>query len=249
MGLDSLIGWTDNTQNFWQGCHKVSPACANCYLFAWQARYKKSQNVVIRSAPATFRQPRTWQKHLDQGTYTGPRHGDTVLVFTCSHSDFFVAEADPWRAEAWEIIRATPALTYQILTKRPERIAGCLPDDWGTGYSNVWLGTSVENRHWLRRLDLLFEVPAIVHFASFEPLLKDLGDLSSWLPSLSWAIVGGESGPQRRRMDLAWLFRIVEQCQGAGVPVFVKQDTAFREGRQGRIPDAVWAIKQFPLGL
>jgi len=247
MGQDSRIGWTDNTHNFWYGCQKVSEGCKNCYAECDMTRYGKPFVQVTRAKG--FDAPRRWQKQLDAGTYTGPRHGATVLVFTCSWSDFFIAEADPWRAEAWDVIRQTPHLTYQILTKRPERIAACLPDDWGAGYPNVWLGVSVAHRRWLPRLDTLAEVPAVVHFASFEPLLGDLGDLSPWLPSLQWAIVGGESGSQRRRMDLAWLYSIVEHCQAAGVPTFVKQDTAFKEGQQGRIPDAIWAIKQFPLGL
>ena len=248
MGLDSLIGWTDNTSNPWQGCHKVSPACAHCYMFGWQARYGKPQDVVIRSAPATFRHPQQWHRQLLAGSYQGPQHGETVLVFTCSLSDFFIEEADSWRAEAWDVIRATPQLTYQILTKRPERIRACLPEDWGAGYPHVWLGVSVENRRWLPRLDTLCQIPAVIHFASCEPLLKDLGDLRPYLPALQWVIVGGESGPLRRPMALAWLRRIVEQCQGAGVPCFVKQDTAFKEGQQGRIPDHLWQIKQFPLG-
>lgn len=249
MAQDSPIGWTDNTWNCWQGCQKVGPGCAHCYMFAWQARYGKAQDVVRRSARATFQLPLRWHKHLVTGTYRGPRHGDTVLVFPCSLSDFFIEEADIWRAEAWEIIRATPHLTYQILTKRPERIAACLPADGGGGYPHVWLGTSVENRRWLQRVDTLAAVPAVVHFASFEPLLADLGDLRPWLPSLQWTIVGGESGPRRRPMALAWLVSIVEQCQAAGVPTFVKQDTALRDGQQGRIPDAIWACKELPYGL
>jgi protein gp37 len=184
-----------------------------------------------------------------QGTHAGRHHGHTKLVFTCSLSDFFIAEADGWRAEVWEIIRATPSLTYQILTKRPERLAACLPADWGAGYPNVWLGVSVENRRWRRRLDTLAQVPAVVHFASVEPLLQDLGDLTPWLPSLEWVIVGGESGPRRRPMALDWLVSVVEQCQAAHIATWVKQDTAFKDGQQGRIPDHIWHIKQLPLGL
>ena len=249
MAEDSPIGWTDNTYNPWQGCHKVSLGCDGCYLFAWQKRYGKLQDVVIRSARTTFLEPRQWEKALARGTYTKPHHGSTLLVFTCSLSDFFIKEADAWRPEVWDIIRATPHLTYQILTKRPGRILRSLPPDWGDGWPNVWLGTSVETPRYLPRLRVLTRVPAVVHFASFEPLLADLGDVTPWLPCLSWAIVGGESGSVRRPMPLAWLTSIVEQCQAAGVPTFVKQDVAFKDGQQGNIPDDVWAIKQLPLGL
>jgi len=95
--------------------------------------------------------------------------------------------------------------------------------------------------------DILSQIPAVVHFASFEPLLRDLGDIAPWLSLLNWAIIGGESGPHRRPMDIAWLTRLVTQCQTAEVPVWVKQDSAYKEGEQGRIPHAVWAIKQLPL--
>src|SRR5687768_16270653 len=115
MSKETGISWTYATYNPWQGCHKISPACAHCSMVAWQARYGKAQDVVVRSAPATFRAPLRWERQMAQGTYGGARHGDTVLVFTCSLSDFFLAEADAWRPEVWGIMRATPHLTYQIL--------------------------------------------------------------------------------------------------------------------------------------
>jgi protein gp37 len=249
MGQTTTISWTDATYNPWQGCHKVSPGCAHCYMFAWQGRAGKAKDYVIRSARATFQAPLTRERKMVAGTYQGAHHGDTILTFTCSLSDFFIAEADAWRPEAWEIVRQTPHATYQILTKRPERIRACLPPDWGEGWPNVWLGTSVENRRWLTRIETLAQVPAVVHFASFEPLLGDLGDLTPWLPLLQWGIVGGESGPGYRPMELAWLVSVAEQCQRAGVPVHVKQDAARKDGQQGRIPDLIWQVKQWPCGL
>src|SRR5215510_14185275 len=106
MAQDSQISWTDGTYNPWQGCHRVSPACAHCYMFAWQGRYGKPQDVVIRSAPPTFRAPLKWHREMVRGTHAGRHHGTTKLVFTCSLSDFFIEEADAWRAETWEIIRS-----------------------------------------------------------------------------------------------------------------------------------------------
>ena len=105
---------------------------------------------------------------------------------------------------------------------------------------------SVENARWLRRLDVLYDVPAVVHFASFEPLLGDLGDITAYLPGLDWGIIGGESGPQRRLMDVAWLERLVVQCQAADVAVWVKQASAYRDGQQGSIPGALWRLKALP---
>ncbi len=222
MAQATTISWTDARWNPWQGCHKVSPGCAHCYMFTWQRRYGKGQDVVIRSAPATVRAPLRWQRQMGQGTYTGARHGTTLLVFTCSLSDFFLEEADAWRGDVWEIIRSTPNLTYQILTKRPELIMDRLPSDWGEGYQNCWIGVSVENQRWRSRLERLRTIPAVVRFASFEPILGDLGSLALWLPMLDWAIVGGESGAGHRPMALPWLHSVVTQCQAAGVPVWVK---------------------------
>jgi protein gp37 len=205
--------------------------------FAWCTRAKG------------FAKPLVWERQLVAGTYTGAHHGGTLLCFTCSWSDFFLPGADAWRPDAWQIIRETPHITYQILSKRPERLVACLPDDWGCGYPNVWLGVSVENARWLGRLTLLDAVPAVVHFASFEPLLGAVGDLAPYLPLLQWAIIGGESGPKRRPMALAWMTQVADQCQAAGIPTWVKQDSALRDGQQGRIPDALWALKQLPAAV
>jgi protein gp37 len=173
--------------------------------------------------------------------------GERPLVFVPSWSDFFHNEADPWRDEAWKMIRETPALTYQILTKRPGRILHYLPEDWGDGYPNVWMGVSVENKEWLRRIEVLRRVPAVVRFVSFEPLLENLGPVD--LSGIHWAIIGGESGPQRRPMDLRWMLLLYEHCKAQGVPVFIKQDSGVYEGRQGQIPDWLWKVKEFPRGI
>jgi len=109
------------------------------YMFEWERRYGIPQDVVMRCARPTFTAPLRWEKRMAAGTYAKQRLGPTLLVFTCSLSDFFIEEADAWRDEVWEIIRATPHLTYQILSKRPERMRDRLPPDWGDGYENVWL--------------------------------------------------------------------------------------------------------------
>jgi protein gp37 len=143
-------------------------------MFREQERYKQDPTKVRRTAPATFNSPLRWQE---------PRR-----IFTCSWSDFFHADADPWRADAWDIIKRTPQHVYQVLTKRPERIADHLPADWGKGYPNVWLGTSVENQRWTTRIPLLLAVPARVHWISAEPLLGPLNLLPFLAPAMrvSW---------------------------------------------------------------
>lgn len=234
MGEQTGIAWTDHTWNPWHGCTKVSPGCKFCYMYREKARYGQDPSLVVRSR-TTFRAPLKW---------TAPGR-----VFTCSWSDFFIAEADAWRDDAWKIIAQTPHLTYQILTKRPERIAGRLP--WtDTPWPNVWLGVSVENQDAAdERIAQLLATPAAVRFLSIEPLIGPvnlervpfrpghghngnalyIGDEGgvdfSWTVRnlLHWVIIGGESGSQARPSDVDWVRAIVEQCRLADVPCFVKQ--------------------------
>lgn len=222
MAKDSGITWTDNTWNPWQGCHKVSPGCANCYMFREKNRYGQDPATVIRSKPATFNSPLKWK--------------EPAKVFVCSWSDFFIEEADPWRDEAWETIRNTPHLTYQILTKRPENIAGRLPEGWP--FKNVWLGVTAENQEQAdRRIPILLSTPAALRFVSVEPMVGpvDLGhDLCrAWSDGgltmgryLDWVICGGESGPEAREMLPEWALLLKRQCADTNTPFFMKQMSA-----------------------
>lgn len=214
------IAWTEKTWNPWQGCHKVSRGCTLCYMYREKIRYGQDPRTVVRSKPATFNAPLKWK--------------EPARVFTCSWSDWFIEEADGWRDEAWEIVRKTPHLTYQILTKRPERIAGHLPAGWP--WPNVWLGVSVEDQAAAdERIPHLLATPAAVRFVSCEPLLAPV-DLRRWLwadtepvtdrvrtPRLDWVIVGGESGPGARPMNVAWARSLLAQCKAANIPAFTKQ--------------------------
>ncbi len=126
-------------------------------MYRDKERYGQNPSTVLRSKskfnfPLTIKEPH--------------------LIFTCSWSDWFIKEADPWQKEAWEIIKATPQHTYQILTKRADRIQECLPADWGDGYDNVWLGVSIESDAYLDRAIELKKIPAKVRFLSMEPLLS-----------------------------------------------------------------------------
>src|SRR3954467_13177575 len=138
------VAVTHYTWNPWRGCTKVSPGCKNCYMFRDQRRYGRDPSQVVRTK--TWREAVRWQKKAEAA-------GRTDLVFTCSWSDWFHADADAWRPEAWEVVRRCPNLTFQILTKRPERIREHLPADWGAGYENVWLGVSVERNDYVGRAD------------------------------------------------------------------------------------------------
>jgi protein gp37 len=213
MARQTAIEWTDATWNPWMGCEKVSPGCAHCYMYREQRQYGHDPSVVRRSK-TRFAEPLRWDQ---------PR-----MVFTCSWSDWFHPGADDWRDEAWDIIRATPHLTYQILTKRPELIAERLPADWGNGYPNVWLGVSIENSRFTWRAGELRAVPAAVRFISAEPLIGSLFETRGnrrplELDSIDWLIVGGESGPRSRRLDIAWVDEVAAACDQAGVAFFMKQ--------------------------
>lgn len=208
MAESTGISWTDATWlcNPWMGCTKVSAGCDNCYMFRDQRRYGNDPEIVRRSK-TKFAEPLKW---------VGSR-----LVFTCSWSDWFHIDADPWRDEAWDIIRRTPQHIYQILTKRPGRIRRHLPEDWGEGYPNVWLGTSVESNEFLNRVRVLRDIPAALRFISAEPLLGPLYDLD--LDGIGWVITGGESGPDHRPIKPEWVRAIRDLCAGFDVPFHHKQ--------------------------
>lgn len=239
MTKNSKIDWTDHTWNPWQGCRKVSPGCANCYMYRDKKRYGQDPGTVIRSKQATFNAPLKWK--------------DPAKVFVCSWSDFFIEDADLWRDDAWNIIRRTPHLTYQILTKRPENIAARLPHDWPL--NNVWLGVTAENQEMAdKRIPILLKTKAIIHFVSVEPMIGPVMLLPEWLLCLSegqhmnivecghglinWVICGGESGPNARKMNPSWAADLKRQCSDAGWAFFMKQMTGkepipdFLEGRE-----------------
>jgi len=129
-------------------------------------------------------------------------------------------------AKLWPLIRETPHLHWQILTKRPERISASLPADWGEGYPNVWLGTSVEDMRVAERVDYLRDIPATVRFISYEPALGPLDGLN--LEGIDWVIYGGESGPDYRDHDPQWARDMRARCEEDGRAFFFKQSSAPR---------------------
>jgi protein gp37 len=218
--MSTGIQWTEETVNFWHGCHKVSEGCKFCYMYRdKETKYGGTPNVVLRTGPATFYKALTWKT---------PK-----MIFTCSWSDFFVEDADGWRDDAWDVIRRTPWHTWQILTKRPERILQCLPPDWGDGWDNVWLGVSIENQKRFDRAITLSKVPAKIRFISAEPLLEEVDLLQMHegrlvMDAFQWCIIGGESGDlfgkwQFRECKVEWIERIIRDLKGTNVEVFVKQ--------------------------
>ena len=206
---ESKIEWTNDTWNPWHGCKKISPGCKNCYMYRDKKRWGQDGSVIKRASRQTFNAPKKMN---------GP------LVFTCSWSDFFIEQADTWRDDAWKIIKETPHLTYQILTKRPELIKDRLPEDWENGYENVWLGVSVESDDYLYRINALEEIPCVLRFVSAEPLLGPLCCLEMYTPNIGWVISGGESGPDFREAKQEWFMDIANICRRNRIPYFHKQN-------------------------
>lgn len=216
----SDIQWTDHTFNPWTGCAKISAGCAHCYAetladkrFGWSEW--GPQGTRTRTSDANWRGPRRWNREA-QENHTKYR------VFCASLADVFEdrPELKPWREELHVLIRETPNLDWQLLTKRPEQAAAYYREN--PVPANAWIGTSVENRAAAKhRIETLRRIPAAIRFLSCEPLLEDLGQLD--LSGIDWVIVGGESGPGFRPIEKPWITSIRDQCKTQGVAFFFKQ--------------------------
>ena len=211
MSKISKIQWTDGSWNPWHGCKQVSPGCKYCYMFRDKNQYGQVPTVVNRSK-TRFDAPFKWD--------------EPKLIFTCSWSDWFIEDADEWRDEAWEVIRDTPQHTYQILTKRPERIRENLPEWFDEISDRVLLGVSIEGPGQVDRLDYLRGLPC-KNFASFEPLIAKV-QWDERMCDLDWVIIGGESGNDNgqwiyRPMALDWMEHLLKNSKGNHVPCFIKQ--------------------------
>ncbi len=230
MGFNSKIEWTTHTFNPWWGCTKVSDGCKFCYAELLSNRY--GHDVWGADKQRRLLSDKHWEEPLKWNT-RAQADGIRYRVFCASMADVFEENAPAGEVgRLWQIIRQTPMLDWQLLTKRPERISANLPDDWGFGYTNVWLGTSVEDERVIDRIGHLIKVSAVVHFLSLEPLIGPLPSLP--LENIQWVIVGGESGPRARPIDEQWVIDIRRQCRNASVPFFFKQWGGVNKARNGR---------------
>ena len=211
MGDNSAIEWTDATWNPVTGCTKVSPGCKHCYAERLAARLKAMRNRRYRAGfEVTL--------HHDQ-LHLPLRWRQPKRIFVNSMSDLFhEAVPDSFIAAAFDVMREAHWHSFQVLTKRADRLRHLAPRlPWP---ANVWQGVSVENSQYVSRVDALRDVPAAVRFLSLEPLLDPLPGLD--LDRIGWVIVGGESGPGCRPMDVAWVRDLREQCQAAGGAVLLQ---------------------------
>lgn len=220
----SSIEWTEATWNPVTGCTKVSPGCKNCYAERMAKRLKAMGKERYRNEfkltlqPDTLDIPLKWKK---------PR-----VIFVNSMSDLFHKDVPlKFIVQCFEVMEQASQHTFQVLTKRPERVAEVHASlVWP---SNIWMGTSVENSDYVWRIDELRKVPAAVRFLSIEPLLGPIPQVD--LSGIHWAIVGGESGPGAREMKEEWVEELRGQCLDQSVPFFFKQWGGINKKKTGRL--------------
>jgi protein gp37 len=231
MSEHSTIEWTDATWNPVRGCTKISPGCTHCYASTFAERFRGvkdhpyEQGFDLRLMPEKLNEPFLWPSRK--------------RVFVNSMSDLFHVDVpDEYILRVARVMAAANWHTYQVLTKRSERMAELLRTKlrFAADLPHIWWGVSVENRrHGLPRIDDLRTAPASVRFLSVEPLLEDLGEVN--LTGIHWMIVGGESGHGARPMNADWVRSLRDQCGKAGVSFFFKQWGGVRKKAAGRTLD------------
>lgn len=229
MSLNSHIEWTDATWNPVRGCTKISPGCKHCYAETFAERFRGvkghpyEQGFDLRLVPEKLTEPLLWRS---------PK-----LVFVNSMSDLFhEGVPDEYIEVVCRVMTTANWHTFQVLTKRSERLQDLLNGRlrFAALQDHIWWGVSVENRKYgLPRIEHLQSAAARVRFLSIEPLLEHLGSLD--LSKISWAIVGGESGPGARPMREDWVLSLRDQCRHWRVPFFFKQWGGVRKKKHGRL--------------
>ncbi|MFC5346091.1 DUF5131 family protein [Brevundimonas staleyi] len=222
---ETSIEWTDATWNPVAGCLVISPGCTNCYAMRMAARLEAMGVPKYEGLTRKSGQRYVWtgKVRLDEASLDIPlKWKKPRKIFVNSMSDLFHADVPAeFIARVWSVMERTPHHTYQILTKRPDRMREVLTSLGLPKLAHVWLGTSVEDAAVLSRLDDLRATPAIVRFVSFEPLIGSVKGAD--LTGIHWAIVGGESGPRSRPMEELWVDEIRLACLATRTAFFFKQ--------------------------
>jgi protein gp37 len=222
---ETSIEWTDATWNPVAGCTVLTAGCTNCYAMRMAARLEAMGTAKYRGLTRKSGRRTVWtgKIRLDHASLDAPKTWSKPRkVFVNSMSDLFHDDVPiEFIAQVWDVMKETPRHTYQILTKRPERMVEILAQPSFAILPNVWLGASVEDSRVLDRLDAIRRVPAVIRFVSLEPLIGSVahGDLTG----IHWAIVGGESGPRAREMKPKWVDEIEAMCRRSGTAFFFKQ--------------------------
>ena len=224
----SGIEWTESTWNPLTGCTKISPGCKYCYAERMAIRLKAMGQGNYKNGFSLTMHEQTLKKPLD---WKLPQ-----FIFVNSMSDLFHNDVPvEFIQKVFDVMKSAHWHQFQVLTKRSERLAELSPIlEWA---DNIWMGVSVENNDYVNRIDDLRKTGAAIKFLSLEPLLGHLSNLN--LEGISWVIVGGESGPNSRKMEYEWVSEIKDQCQNAQVPFFFKQWGGVNKKKNGRLLDNV----------
>jgi protein gp37 len=239
----SEIEWTEATWNPIAGCTILSPGCTNCYAMRMAARLQAMGMAKYAGTTRKSSKRYVWtgRVNIDMKTLTAPLDWKRPQrIFVNSMSDLFQDRADvKFIRQVWRIMEEAHWHSFQVLTKRPERMLDILSKLDFPKLPNVWLGTSVESVDYLSRIDFLRQVPARIRFVSFEPLLGPIIDPN--LADIHWAIIGGESGPRAREMEEWWVEQLYDACARQRVAFFFKQWGGKRKKRSGRVfRDRIW---------
>lgn len=225
MSTNSPIEWTDVTWNPVAGCNVASPGCTNCYAMRMAARlqamgHPKYEGTTRKSGKRTVW---TGRVNVDPSTLDDPVNWKRgKRIFVNSMSDLFHEDVPTTFIQAvWTTMAQCPQHQFQVLTKRPERMAAMFALDELPRLPQVWIGTSVEDEAVVDRIAHLVAISGMIRFVSFEPLIGPVGSIS--LHGIDWAIVGGESGPASRPMNVEWVDQIEKACRRAGTAFFFKQ--------------------------
>lgn len=197
----------ENMWNPWHGCHKVSEGCKNCYMFTFDEEREIDSSLIHKT--------KDFYLPVKKDRYGNFKLKDGQDISTCLTSDFFIAEADEWRAEAWKIIRKRPLLNFLIFTKRIERVKDCLPSDWNDGYDNVSIVLTTENQ--LRadeRIPIFLELPIKHRILTVSPILEKL-NIRHYLETgnIEKVFCSGENYKNARPCYYEWIKYLSEQCQ------------------------------------
>ena len=225
IGMRSII-W-----NPWHGCHKISAGCAHCYVYRRDASCGRAADRVVKTGD--FYLP---MRRDRSGSYKIPSGSD---LDTCFTSDFFVEDADPWRAECWEMMKIRSDLSFFFITKRIDRMEKCLPPDWGErGYPNVSIACTVENQAMADyRLPIYLRMPLRARSIVCSPLLEKI-ELKKYLDgTVTNLTAAGESGNMARVCDYEWVLDLRRQCVETNTSFYFMQTGALfrKDGKLYRI--------------
>lgn len=242
--------------NLWHGCTKASPGCLHCYMYRRDESIGKDPSIVRKTD--NFDLPvRILRSGKNKGRYKVPLGS---YITTCFSSDFFHPDADAWRDDAWQMMYERRDCTFFMITKRPERIAGHLPAGWGSDWAHISIAVTCENQEMADlRLPVYLSLPLFHHSVMIEPMLTAV-DLRPYIdkyragdgtPIIKHVSVGGESGPEARVCDYAWVEDVCRQCAENGISFYYHQTGArlIKDGKLYNIPRRLQHSQAHKAGL